>query len=215
MIKYILPVIIFFGVSQLSFAKKEDSFYNDGQAQFVYSYKDNKLHGITREYYPSGELKVESSYEEGQLLNEKYYRLDGQIEYNLIIKDGVRYETLRKFHPSGKLFRKRHLVNGKQSGLEKEYYPTGKIKAERTYKNGKKQGMAKGYYDNGQVQGAWEFDKGVPVAATIFYPSGEKHLVHEFKNGRIHGITKEYDKKGRLKARRHYKNDRLIKRVRK
>jgi len=215
MFNRVLCLLLLTGLCQTSLAaKKEDTTYSNGKPQMTYAYQDDKLNGLSREFYENGDLKVESEYKMDKLVAQKKYRSDGKIEYDLKMKADRKYELTREFHPSGKLFRERRLVNGKRVGIEKEYYPSGKIKAERTYKKGKKQGSAKGYYENGKVQGDWQFKNGAPIAATIFYPSGEKHLIHEFENGRIHGVTKEYSKKGKLKAKRHYQHDKLIKRVR-
>lgn len=197
-------------------AKEEKEYYESGEIKAEKNYEGNQLHGPSREYYKTGELKEESTYDRGKLVSQKTYRVDGQQEYSMYYDERNRkIETVVKFHPSGKKFRENTMINGKREGWEKEYYPSGKIRAERHYENGKKEGEARGYYSNGNVQGDWRFKNGVPTAATIYYPTGQKHLVHSFKDGRIHGETKEFDKNGEIMATRIYKNDRMVKRVRK
>lgn len=207
--------VLLISLSVVGYAKEEKKLYPSGKVHFIYNKTAaGKLDGISKEFYESGNIKTEFTYDNGKLMAEKRYRGDGQVEYEFELKKGKKHEILRRFHPSGALFRERLLINGIQEGIERDFYPDGKIKAERTYKHGKKEGSAKGYYKNGRVQGDWIFENGVPVDATIFYLTGEKHLVHEFKDGKIHGVTMEYDKDGSLKAKRYYQNDKLIKRER-
>ncbi|MDM8546161.1 toxin-antitoxin system YwqK family antitoxin [Candidatus Venteria ishoeyi] len=200
---------------QAVLAKEEIKKYPSGAVHFIYNYDGNRRHGVSKEFHENNNLKTEFFYEKGKLTAEKRYRQDGQIEYEFTYKRNKKHEVVREFHSSGKLFRERHLVGGIQEGMEKEYAPDGKLKAERTYIGGKKNGSAKGYFRNGRVQGDWTFKNGVPIAATIFYSTGEKYLVHEFSDGKIDGVSKEYNKKGKLQAKRYYKNDKLVKRVRK
>ncbi len=214
-VKLILSIFMILGLNFHLYANEEKKLYPSGSVHFIYNKSDEKLDGVSKEFYENGNIKTEFTYEKGKLISEKRYRNDAQIEYEFYLKYTKKHETLRIFHSSGALFRERLLIDGAQEGVERDYYPNGKLKAERNYKKGKKEGVAKGYYKNGRVQGDWLFKNGVPVSATIFFMTGEMHLVHEFKDGKIHGVTKEYDKKGHLKAERHYQNDKLIKRVRK
>lgn len=168
------------------------------------------------EKYESGEIKSESIYNsQNKLIAQKKFKLDGKITYEMKMQDNKKIEYVYMYHPSGELFRKRQLIDGTQEGLEIDFYPSGKKKAQRNYEAGKKNGNAKGYYENGNVQGDWEFKDGIPIAAKIFHMSGDLYLVHEFKNGKIHGKTKEFSSDGSLKAIRHYKNDKMIRRERK
>jgi antitoxin component YwqK of YwqJK toxin-antitoxin module len=168
-----------------------------------------------KEYYNSGELKIESSYANGKLVAQKKYLINGELEYELFFEGNNKIEQILSYQPSGKLFNERTLINGIQEGIEKVYYGNGKLKAQRTWVNGKKHGNAKGFYSNGNVQGDWEFENGVPASAIIFYATGQKHLNYKFKNGKLNGEIMEYSKDGKLKAIRIYKNDKMIKRTRK
>ncbi|MCP4697445.1 MAG: hypothetical protein GY862_11420 [Gammaproteobacteria bacterium] len=195
-------------------AKTVKKYYPSGELHFQESMAGRKKHGLTQEFYETGELKVEAQYNHGRLESKKKYRKDKKLEYKFYLEKGKKVEIKYTYHPSGSLFREQPFVGGKQEGLEKDYYPSGKKKAERTWIDGKKEGRAIGYYEHGQIQGDWEFEDGAPVDATIYHPNGRKNLVHEFKNGRIHGETKEYSSKGKLKAIRIYRNDKLMKRKR-
>jgi uncharacterized protein len=173
------------------------------------------LADIKKEFYDTGELKNEKVYVEGKLEKEKRFRIDGRVEYEMYYDGHKKIEKEAQFYASGELFRERTRIDGLMEGIEKDYYPSGKLKAERNYVSGKRSGKAQGFYENGQVQGDWRFVEGAPVSATIYHPNGQKNMVHEFSDGKLNGWTKEYDVKGKLVAERLYKDDKMVKRVRK
>lgn len=194
--------------------KKE--YYEGGILHFEKSYLDDQLDGPYREYYETSEVKSEKTYDKGKLSFQRDYRANGQLEYEMKYDSkSNKLETQIEYYSTGELHNERVLLNGKREGLEVEYYQNGQKKAERNYKGGKKHGNAKGYYNNGNLQGDWEFEEGLPIAATIYYRTGEKWLVHHFDNGKLNGVTKEYDKNGNLMAERIYQNDQLVERKRK
>ena len=190
--------------------------YESGAVQFEYSYRGGKLHGITKEYYETGEVKTEEHYKMGNLIAKKEFRRDGKPTYDMKLEDGKKMATQLQYYPTGELFRERALMDGLRHGLEIDYYRDGAKKAERNYLDGKKEGSAKGFHSNGNVQGDWIFENGEPIFATINYRGGQKWLVHsDFdEKGRLNGITKEYDKQGSLMAVRYYENNDMVKRVR-
>lgn len=218
--KMILLTLIITGVvivnGQTVHSREEKSYYDNGSVHFVYHYVDEKLEGVTKEYYDSGELKAEIVYKQGKVESQKEFLKNGRLERETRYLDDKKHETRIEYYSTGELFRERQLIDGILEGIEKEYYQNGKLKAERNYQNGKRHGSAVGYYANGNLKGDWEFDAGVPVKATIFFSSGEKWLEHtDFdKEGRLNGISKEYDKKGNFVAKRYYKDDIMIKRER-
>ena len=190
--------------------------YDGGTVQFEYSYRSGKLHGTTKEYYETGELKAEHDYKMGRLIGKREFRRNGDLEYELRYENGQKVETKIRYYATGERFRQWVLVNGKREGIELDFYRDGQKKAERNYINGKKEGSAKGFHINGRVQGDWLFENGEPSAATIFYSTGEQWLVHTDFNdkGMLNGTSKEYDKAGNLMAIRYYKDNEMIKRTR-
>lgn len=196
-------------MSFAAYAEQKKTFYDNGALHFEYDYVGEQLDGITKEYYEAGQKKAELIYEKGNLKLHREFLPDGRTKSELWFEQGEKHEISFEYYSSGTLFLERNLINGQFAGLEKEYYPDGVLKAERHYQAGKRHGNAKGYHDNGNLQGDWQFENGLPVAATIYYRTGEKWLEHTFKQGKLNGITKEYDKEGRLIAERHYRDDTL------
>lgn len=219
---YLMMVWLFLSLNLTGWAAAQDEkakdkeYYDSGALHFEYSRLNNRLHGTTKEYYETGELKAEMIYKEGKLESKKEFLRNGRLKYELRITGGKRYETEIEYYRTGELFRERHLVNGVREGLEIEYYKNGKKKAERRYEAGKKEGNSKGYHSNGNLQGDWEFENGVPVKATIYYRSGEKWLEHVAfdERGNLNGVSYEYDKEGNLIARRYYDDNQMLRRER-
>jgi len=193
-----------------------EKYYENGALQFEYSYRNNKLQGVTKEYYETGEIRAEHYYNRGKLIGKKEFLRNGYLRYELKYKGNNKVETHKQYYSTGELFREQTFVNGKLEGLEIDYYRNTQKKAERNYIDGKKEGSAKGYHINGNLQGDWLFKNGEPVSATIFYNTGEKWLIHtDFDNkGRLNGTSKEYNKEGKLMAIRYYENDEMVKRKR-
>lgn len=206
-----------FGVqANTSSDEKDRSYYPSGTVHFEYARLGGRLHGTTREYYETGELKTEAIYKEGRLESQREFLRNGKLSSELRMVSGRRHETQIQYYPTGELFREYTLIDGVREGTEIDYYQNGRKKAERRYVNGRREGNAKGYHNNGNLQGDWEFKSDVPVGATIYYRSGEKWLDHSAfdEKGRLNGISYEYGRDGGLIARRFYENNQMIRRER-
>jgi len=210
----LLAVMFLFSVMVQSEVK--EILYESGALQFEYQKKKGKLHGISKEYYETGEIKAELTYRKGKLVAKKTYLRNNDLEYELKYENGKKLETRNEYYVTSEAFRRRTYIDGKREGLEIEYYRDGTTKAERNYINGKKKGSARGYYINGKLMGDWFFENDEPISATLFYKTGEKWIVHKYfdKKGRIDGVSKEYDKAGKLMALRTYKENDMFKRER-
>ncbi|MCK5719117.1 MAG: toxin-antitoxin system YwqK family antitoxin [Thiomargarita sp.] len=211
--------IIFALITVISQATEElEQFYESGALHFDHTaYRNSKLHGLSKEYYESGEPKAEILYKSGRITAKKEFSRNGDLEYELKYEDSKKLETQIEYYPTGEPFRRRSLINNMREGLEIEFYRDGQTKAERNYVNGKKEGNARGYHINGKLQGDWIFKNGEPIMATLFYSSGGKWLLHTSfdQKGRLNGVSKEYDKKeGKLMALRYYKRNDMVKRRR-
>ena len=86
----------------------EKQYYEEGSLSIIKEYKDGKAR-ISRQYYPSGELMVETFYDE----------------------DGYAHGLARGYYKDGKLKRETIYKNGKWK-QRKEYYKDGKLKSEES-----------------------------------------------------------------------------------
>lgn len=76
------------------------------------TYKDGKLDGLYREWYPNGQLFYEKTYKDGQL-------------------DGL----YRRWYSNGQLWDECTFKDGKLDGISREWYPNGRLSFEYTHKD--------------------------------------------------------------------------------
>ncbi len=91
--------------------------------------KKGLLHGYYKEYYESGNLKIETIYKQGELFG-KY----------------------KEYYENGKLKVETEYEQGNLSGKRKEYYESGQLKIDAIYKQGNLSGKLKEYYENGNLK---------------------------------------------------------------
>ena len=143
---------------------------------------------IKKNYYKSGELKIEVSYKNGKPngLAKTYYK-SGKVSSTKMFKDGKKNGLSKTYYETGELNDVMTYKNNKREGLAKEYFKSGKLKRERRFNNDKLNGLSKVYYESGQL---WDETN--------------------FKDGKVNGIRRGYDKLGKLINQLVYKNGLLI-----
>lgn len=102
-------------------------YYENGNIMQTVNYKNNVLTGERKNYYESGPLKSQYS-----------YNTDGKISGHWV-----------SYYKNAKLKEEGAFKNGEQNGLWKEFHKNGKLKGEGNYNNGKKVGVWKMYYYDG------------------------------------------------------------------
>lgn len=100
---------------------------DDGRLHKELSYKNGKLHGLSKVYHPNGKLYLETEW-----ANDK------------------RHGLTKQYFQSGILYSETYYDSGKISGTLKKYHKDGKLKAEMRYKNGKECAGLKEYILNGE-----------------------------------------------------------------
>jgi antitoxin component YwqK of YwqJK toxin-antitoxin module len=106
------------------------SYFENGQLQYEYNFKDGKEDGVGKTWYENGQLEFECNFKEGN-------------------KNGL--ETL--WYENGQKRIIGYYKNGKEDGPHKSYQDDGTLGSETNYKNGLKHGLYKSY-DNGVL--FWE-----------------------------------------------------------
>lgn len=98
------------------------------------NYKNNKLEGVEKIYFPSGQI-------------------DGELNY----KDGIHDGTFKYYYEDGTLKQQGNYVQGNIEGILNSYYPTGALKEEVTHVDGLTQGIFKEYNENGTIKTEGEY----------------------------------------------------------
>ena len=98
--------------------------------------KDGKLNGISRIYYDSGQLKMETNYKDGEKDGmEKGYQENGKIIAELNYKKDCLHGTSKFYDKNGNLEHEQNYKEYVLHGTEK-IYENGKVILEREYKDG-------------------------------------------------------------------------------
>jgi len=99
----------------------------DGNKYTEVTYKNGKKHGLSTEWWKTGQKKWEGTY-----------------------KDDSKHGKWTRWHDNGKKFEEENYKDGKENGLHTIWYENGQKKWEENYKDGKKDGLARTWYENGQ-----------------------------------------------------------------
>ena len=118
-----------------------------------------------KEYYPSGKLKSETRFKDGEL-------------------NGVS----KGYYESGKLSFEMPFKNGKLNGVQKEYYESGQLESERTYKDGKRNGVLKKYYKSGELMKKVTYKDGKGISGYLYDEDGKKR---KMTNAHFHTFNPE------------------------
>ena len=123
--------------------------------------KDGKLHGKMIEYYESGKIRKEGTYDNGHKDGQWVVcYADGGIEYKGEYKNGKKHGKWVGYFASGELRYEGCFENDKSVGRWVEYYRDGKVKEEINYKNGLFDGKWTYVDENGQLRGEGTFAMG-------------------------------------------------------
>ena len=184
-------------------------YYEDGQLELEYNYKEGKFDGLCKEYYENGQLKFEHNYKEEKLdgLCKDYYE-NGQLELEYNYKEGKMHGLCKQFYKTGQLETENNYKEDKMHGLCKGYYESGQLKNEYNYKEGKFHGLCKDYYEDGQLRfvGNYKEDKRHGLCKG-YCENGQLKFECNYKEEKFHGLYKDYYEDGQLRFVGNYKED--------
>jgi len=190
------------------------SHYSNGQLEWEAGYLNHQLHGNRRVFYASGNLLVDENFIKGK-----------------------RHGSLREFSSSGQLIREAEFREGKLIA-EKEWADTaqwffyippeelsdwrGKKRSIQVflkhvyYYRDSKHSISINYNEDGTLESeVIENETARSRVTKTFYESGMVYeVIMEFDKKKVE-INQEWDQKGRLLRERKYRNNKLIKDIRK
>lgn len=223
--QYIISVFvpILFLISLTAIAKADDeikrSYYDDGTLKEETSYRDGKLHGVSKAYYEDGVLKREATYEDGRPegVGRTYHR-NGQLKSEVHFKDGKRHDSRKVYDEKGRLLFEENYNMGKRDGVLRTYdAETGKPLSIHSFKNGELHGRYVAYRPGGLkgekfIEG--NYVDGKLEGESLRYSVLDGSLVVEasnYKDGKLNGlVTYYYDKNssapGKIERTETYKD---------
>ncbi len=112
-------------------------FFSGDQVVSEETFTDGVKDGISRTYYPTGELLEESEWQKGQQTG-----------------------SYRVFFPNGKPYMQCKYSNGKRNGLCLSYYQNGRVEMEAYYLNNLRHNDWKFYDEDGKLEYTLKYDQG-------------------------------------------------------
>lgn len=113
------------------------SYYEDGTVYDRSTYKNGKLDGNRKIYFPTGEIQIEEPYIEDQIHGEYLrYHKNGTVEFRAVYVNHVLNGTAIRYYNNGQIKDQVTMVQNQENGPFVEYYKNGNKKWEGTYKDG-------------------------------------------------------------------------------
>ena len=120
------------------------------ELRYEWEYKNGKQIGVSKSWFPSGQLKEERIYKDGKEdgLSTHWYE-NGKMEYEYTYTDGI------------------------LNGLSTFWYENGQKKIEATYNNWQLDGLRTYWYENGQKRKEGTFKDGIRITEKEWNEDGK------------------------------------------
>lgn len=180
-------------------------------------YKQGKIDGTFKEFFPNGNIKQEVHYIGGKLkgLYRTYYE-NGRIEQEAVYVDGQIEGIYRSYYEDGVLHQEKEYSHGKLNGVYKAYDESGLPFFEITYKNDVQHGSDKIFDAMGVIQFLDTYKAGVMVNRKTFDEYGnlkydqdlqEPAAEAEAKGVIDKAVEREVQEKEKRRQGKHKKTD--------
>lgn len=210
----------------------ETFFYEDGRKKEEVNFVQGQTSGLVKSWYPSGNLKKVSKYENNAIVYTKNYYdrknvISSKVKYNQKYgQEETKWSLNNKILSKVRGFdsvkivldgyyefldgeKETHLnfKNGLKNGKEVVYYWDGTKWEETNYKYGKLNGPHKKWYRNGQIALSENFVNHLKNGKeSKWYETGQKHYEYQYNNGVKTRKWTLWYKNGTLAEETKYKN---------
>ena len=201
-------------------------YYEEGNIQSIFPYKNNLIEGLVIRYYENGNIKEEVNYKNDKMNGEaKSYDENGKLNGRTIFKDNIKLEEdvykeneiLKNTYKNGELvkqdictlngtLKERRILNGDEMEYS-TFYPNGNIKQKILAKD-KTIIKEQIYARNGNIMSNSFFSDGKPVIELFeYYPDGKLFRKISTINKMLNGDSMEYYPNGNIKEKTHFVNN--------
>ena len=202
------------------------SYYEEGNIQSIFPYKNNLIEGLVIRYYENGNIKEEVNYKNHKMNGEaKSYDENGKLNGRTIFKDDIKLEEdvykeneiLKNTFKNGELvkqdictpngtLKERRILNGDEMEYS-TFYPNGNVKQKILAKD-KTIIKEQIYARNGNIMSNSFFSDGKPVIELFeYYPDGKLFRKISTVNKMLNGDSIEYYPNGNIKEKTHFINN--------
>jgi antitoxin component YwqK of YwqJK toxin-antitoxin module len=180
-------------------------YWPNGNHKCITEYNEGELQGIERGFNDDGGKHFEHFYMAGKREGEsKYFRASDQtLEYTETYKDGVMYER-DTYHPNGKRASSHGYDYGVPHGMYITFHEDGTKDALGEYQFGKKHGAEYCNYPSGRIRSVIDYEAGVRKTELNFYDKAGQ----DNKKSQI-----SYDEKGLPHIEKYYNEEGFVIRI--
>ena len=204
------------------------SYYEEGNIQSIFPYKNNLIEGLVIRYYENGNIKEEVNYKNDKMNGEaKSYDENGKLNGRTIFKDDIKLEEdvykeneiLKNTFKNGELvkqdictlngtLKERRILNGDEMEYS-TFYPNGNVKQKILTKDKiiiKEQIYAR----SGNIMSNSFFSDGKPVIEYFeYYLDGKLFRKIVGVDGKLNGDSIEYYPNGNIKEKISFVDDKI------
>ena len=201
-------------------------YYEEGNIQSIFPYKNNLVEGLVIRYYENGNIKEEVNYKNDKMNGEaKSYDENGKLNGRTIFKDDIKLkedvykenEILKNTFKNGELvkqdictlngtLKERRILNGDEMEYS-TFYPNGNVKQKILAKD-KTIIKEQIYARNGNIMSNSFFSDGKPVIEYFeYYPDGKLFRKISTVNKMLNGDSIEYYPNGNIKEKTYFINN--------
>lgn len=212
-------------------------YHENGQIYKSLDIKNARAYGKYKEWYPNGNLKIESFVIGGsadfQLQSDwlfdgicKAYDENGKLISEFPYNKGALQGIAKYYYPTSQISKTIPYINNEIQGEVIEYSTNGEMLSKTTFKNGKKDGTSTGFwnkdnisytedYENDLLMNAQYFQKNRVRISKISNGDGQKAIFEnsslqkliDYKNGKPEGKTQIFSSTGHLINEYYQKNN--------
>ena len=179
-------------------------FYEDESVKAQAYYEDGN--GIYKEFYPSGNIRMEGNNKDEKSHGEWQYYFDtGELQAQGNFEEGLRIGEWNYYHKNGIKAATGKFTNGMEDGIWKHYFEDGAVSAEGAMENGFRDGFWKLYYPTGEIKGEGNYDFGNGDYVE-YYPSGKQKTKGQIRHRKKHGKWIFYSEEGLVDGEADFKH---------
>jgi antitoxin component YwqK of YwqJK toxin-antitoxin module len=165
-----------------------------------------ELDGAVRTFYPTGQLRYESTYKAGKLEGTgKSYTITGKVSETRPFVHNDYEGEVTSFFPSGTPSARTQMHADKKEGSTTRYYPDGVPEMRHAYAADKLQGPFEVFYPNKVLEkkGTYRNDE-LDGPYLVNHPNGQLRETGTYTNGQRTGLWREYYPSGKLSVEHTY-----------
>jgi len=192
------------------------TFYPTGQVRHESTYKAGKLEGTGKSYTITGKVSETRPFTannyEGEVVN---FYPDGTPKVRSLMHADKKDGPLARYYPNGALEMRHLYAADKLQGQFEVYFPNKVLEKKGTYRNDELDGPYVLNHPNGQARETGTFTNGQRTGLwREYYASGKLSVEHTYDEaGKEHGAYHDYDTQGRHFSDTYYDHGRIVRLV--